>query len=326
MSARYSNRVGLNKVRCFVASLSLKEPILKLSQSPQMKGFVTTNRLGRVVARRFVAGETVEDAVKASREMNQQGLHVSLDHLGENTSNVDEANHATGEALEILDVIAREKLDANISVKLTSMGQDIDYDLCYQNILRVVRKAKAQDDTFVRLDMEGSAYTQRTLDLFCNLWEEGHHNVGVVLQSYLYRTEKDVEAMIKLGARVRLCKGAYLEPAEVAYQEKAEVDRNYLRCMERLMSEGNYPGLATHDEKIIEHAINYATRNKITADKFEFQMLYGVRRDLQKRLVHQGYNVRAYIPYGSEWYPYLMRRMAERPANLFFIASQFWKG
>lgn len=309
-----------------MASLSLKEPILKLSQSPQMKGFVTTNRLGRVVARRFVAGETVEDAVKATREMNRLGLHVSLDHLGENTSNVEEADHATGQALEILEVIHREKLDANISVKLTSMGQDINYDLCYKNICQVVEQAGALNIDLVRLDMEGSAYTQRTLDLFRNLWNEGHHNVGVVLQSYLYRTEKDVEEMIKLGARVRLCKGAYLEPAEVAYQEKAEVDRNYLRCMERLMREGNYPGLATHDEKIIEHAVNYATRNKITADKFEFQMLYGVRRDLQKRLVHQGYNVRAYIPYGSQWYPYLMRRMAERPANLFFIASQFWKG
>jgi proline dehydrogenase len=309
-----------------VASLSLKEPILKLSQSSQMKGFVTTNRLGRVVARRFVAGETVEDAVKATQEMNRQGLHVSLDHLGENTSNIEEANLATRQALEILEVIHREKLDANISVKLTSMGQDIDYDLCYKNICQVVEQAEALNIDLVRLDMEGSAYTQRTLDLFRNLWNEGHHNVGVVLQSYLYRTEKDVEEMIKLGARVRLCKGAYLEPAEVAYQEKAEVDRNYLRCMERLMREGNYPGLATHDEKIIEQAINYATRNKITADKFEFQMLYGVRRDLQKRLVHQGYNVRAYIPYGSQWYPYLMRRMAERPANLFFIASQFWKG
>ncbi len=291
-----------------------------------MRGFVTTNRLGRVVARRFVAGETVEDAVKATQEMNRQGLHVSLDHLGENTSNVEEADLATGQALEILEVIHREKLDANISVKLTSMGQDIDYDLCYKNICRVVEQAEALDIGLVRLDMEGSAYTQRTLDLFRNLWNDGHHNVGVVLQSYLYRTEKDVEEMIKLGTRVRLCKGAYLEPAEVAYQEKAEVDRNYLRCMERLLSEGNYPGLATHDEKIIEQAINYATRNKITADKFEFQMLYGVRRDLQKRLVHQGYNVRAYIPYGSQWYPYLMRRMAERPANLFFIASQFWKG
>ena len=291
-----------------------------------MKGFVTHNPLGRVVARRFVAGESVEDAVQSVREMNKLGIHASLDHLGENTSNVEEANRATEQALEILDVIKNEQVDANISVKLTSMGQDIDYDLCYKNICQVVQKAQDYDNIFVRLDMEGSDYTQKTLDLFRNLWNDGHKNVGVVLQSYLYRTEKDVEDLIKLGARVRLCKGAYLEPAEVAYQEKAEVDRNYVRCMERLMSEGNYPGLATHDEKIIEHAITYANRNRITADRFEFQMLYGVRRDLQKKLANQGYNVRAYIPYGSEWYPYLMRRMAERPANLFFIASQFWKG
>ena len=291
-----------------------------------MKGFVTHNPLGRVVARRFVAGETVDDAVKTVREMNRLGIHVSLDHLGENTTNVEEANKATAQALEILEVINREKLDANISVKLTSMGQDIDYDLCYQNISRVVQKAHEYNKTFVRLDMEGSDYTQKTLDLFRNLWDNGQHNVGVVLQSYLYRTEKDVEDMIKLGVRVRLCKGAYLEPAEVAYQEKAEVDRNYVRCMERLLSEGNYPGLATHDEKIIEQALAYVTRNRITADRFEFQMLYGVRRDLQKKLANQGYNVRTYIPYGSEWYPYLMRRMAERPANLFFIASQFVKG
>ncbi|MBN9388231.1 MAG: proline dehydrogenase family protein [Chloroflexi bacterium] len=291
-----------------------------------MKGFVTHNPLGRVVARRFVAGETVDDAVKTVREMNKLGIHVSLDHLGENTTNVEDANKATGQALGILDVIKKENLDANISVKLTSMGQDIGYDLCYQNISKVVQKAQDYGDIFVRLDMEGSDYTQKTLDLFRNLWDNGHHNVGVVLQSYLYRTEKDVEDMIKLGVRVRLCKGAYLEPAEVAYQEKAEVDRNYIRCMERLLSEGKYPGLATHDERIIEHAISYTIRNRITADRFEFQMLHGVRRDLQKKLANQGYNVRAYIPYGSEWYPYLMRRMAERPANLFFIASQFWKG
>mgnify|MGYP001041610262 CR=1 FL=1 len=309
-----------------MASLGLKEPILKLSQSSQMKGFVTHNPLGRVVARRFVAGETVDDAVKTVREMNKLGIHVSLDHLGENTTNVEDANKATGQALGILDVIKKENLDANISVKLTSMGQDIGYDLCYQNISKVVQKAQDYGDIFVRLDMEGSDYTQKTLDLFRNLWDNGHHNVGVVLQSYLYRTEKDVEDMIKLGVRVRLCKGAYLEPAEVAYQEKAEVDRNYIRCMERLLSEGKYPGLATHDERIIEHAISYTIRNRITADRFEFQMLHGVRRDLQKKLANQGYNVRAYIPYGSEWYPYLMRRMAERPANLFFIASQFWKG
>lgn len=309
-----------------MAIVNLKEPILKLSQSPQMKGFVTRNQFGRKVAQRFVAGETVEDAVKASREMNQLGIHVSLDHLGENTTNVDEAKKATDAALEILAAIGKEKLDANISVKLTSMGQDIDHDLCLDNICRVVKQAHEQGNIFIRLDMEGSAYTQSTLDLFRELWDDGHQNVGIVLQSYLYRTEQDVEDAIKRQVRVRLCKGAYLEPATVAYQEKAQVDRNYVRCMERLMSAGNYPGLATHDEAIINHAIDYARQNKIGPERFEFQMLYGVRRDLQKKLVGQGYNVRAYIPYGSEWYPYLMRRMAERPANLFFITSQLWKG
>ncbi len=306
--------------------VSLKEPILKLSQSNKMKGFVSDNRVGRKLARRFVAGETVEDAVNASREMNQFGIHASLDHLGENTTTIEEAQRTTKAALDMIAAIEREKLDANISVKLTSLGQDIDHDLCLENIGKVVEQADRQGEMFVRLDMEGSAYTQRTLDMFRELWNAGHHNVGVVLQSYLYRTEKDVEDAIKLGARVRLCKGAYLEPATVAHQEKAQVDQNYVRCMERLMSEGHYPGLATHDEKIINHAIEYARQNRVGAERFEFQMLYGIRRDLQKKLVGQGYNVRAYIPYGSQWYPYLMRRMAERPANLFFIASQFWKG
>ena len=309
-----------------MAGVSLKEPILKLSQSQKMRGFVTKNRLGRTMARRFVAGETVQDALNATREMNGLGIHVSLDHLGENTSSAEEANQATQAALNMLDAIQQEKLDANISVKLTSMGQDVDHDLCLKNACKVVQQAQEQGGIFVRLDMEGSAYTQRTLDLFKELWDDGHRNVGVVLQSYLLRTEADVADTIERGVRVRLCKGAYLEPASVAYQEKAQVDQNYVRCMERLMSKGNYPGLATHDEKIINHAVEYARQQGIGPERFEFQMLYGVRRDLQKKLVGQGYNVRAYIPYGSQWYPYLMRRMAERPANLFFIASQFWKG
>lgn len=291
-----------------------------------MKGFVTKNGLGRKLARRFVAGETVEDAIAATKEMNRLGLHVSLDNLGENTSNVEEARQATQVALDSLAAIEREKVDANISVKLTSMGQDIDDGLCLANICKVVQQAQAQGGIFIRLDMEGSAYTQRTLDMFRKVWDDGHRNIGVVLQSYLHRTEKDVEDAIALGARVRLCKGAYLEPASVAYQEKAEVDQNYVRCMQRLMSDGNYPGLATHDEAIINGAIEYAKQHNIGPERFEFQMLYGIRRDLQKKLVGQGFNVRAYMPYGSEWYPYLMRRMAERPANLFFIASQFWKG
>lgn len=308
-----------------MALVSFKQPILKLSQSRQMKRFVTKNQIGRKMARRFVAGETVQDALTATREMNKYGIKVSLDHLGENTHTVEEANAATQAALESLDVISREKVDANISVKLTSMGQDIDHDLCLQNISRVVKHGAELGNIFVRLDMESSEYTQRTIDLHRELWDAGLQNVGLVLQSYLYRTEKDVEYAIENKIRVRLCKGAYLEPAEVAFQDKAEVDQSYIRCMERLLSEGNYPGLATHDEAIIDHAIAYTKEHNIGTERFEFQMLYGIRRDLQRKLVGLGYNVRAYIPYGSEWYPYLMRRMAERPANLIFITSNFWK-
>jgi proline dehydrogenase len=304
----------------------LKEPILKLSRSHGMRSFVSTNRLGRSMAHRFVAGESLEDAIPSTRELNQQGIHVSLDHLGENTANPAAADHSTQQYLSLLDRIATEKLDANISIKLTALGLDIDPELCLQNVTKVLERAASYDQTFVRLDMEGSDYTQRTLDMFQNLWEASHRNVGVVLQSYLYRTADDIEQMISQKARVRLCKGAYLEPAQVAFPEKEKTDENYVKCMERLLSEGNYPGIATHDEKIINHALQYSAANKISADRFEFQMLYGVRRDLQKKLVEQGYNVRAYVPYGVEWYPYLMRRMAERPANLMFMMSQFWKG
>lgn len=246
--------------------------------------------------------------------------------LGESVTDAAQATAVADEYTHLLDAIAAAKVDANVSVKLTSLGQDIDEDLMLRNITGVLEHAQAHNDTFVRLDMEGSAYTQRTLDTFKKLWQNGHRNTGVVLQSYLYRTKNDVEEMIAANVRVRLCKGAYLEPPSVAYPEKAEVDANYIRCMERLMCDGNYPGLATHDEKIINHAVRFARQNSISPERFEFQMLYGVRRDLQTKLVADGWNVRAYVPYGSEWYPYLMRRMAERPANLFFIASQFWKG
>lgn len=304
----------------------LKEPILKLSRSHGVRSFVSHNRLGRSMARRFVAGESLDDAIKATRELNKTGIHVSLDHLGENTASPAEASQATQQYLNLLERIANEKLDANISIKLTAMGLDINEDMCLENVGRVLARAKDNTDTFVRLDMEGSAYTQRTLEMFQKLWDSGQRNVGVVLQSYLYRTEADVESMIKQGVRVRLCKGAYLEPPEVAFPEKEDTDKNYIKCMERLLSEGNYPGIATHDEKIIDHALKYVAENKIGPERFEFQMLYGVRRDLQRKLVEQGFNMRAYVPYGSEWYPYLMRRMAERPANLIFIVSQLWKG
>ncbi len=304
----------------------LKEPILKLSQSAKMKNFVTHNKIGRSAARRFVAGETLADAMTATRELNKQNTHVSLDHLGENVYSEAEANHTTEHYLELLDLIASEKVDANVSVKLTAMGLDVDRRLCLDNISRVLERGQANGNIFVRLDMEGSDYTQRTIEICGELWDKGFRNVGTVLQSYLYRTPDDVKLMIELGARVRLCKGAYLEPIEVAFPEKADTDRNYIKCMEMLLDKGNYPGLATHDEKIIKHALEYVKANKIGPERFEFQMLYGVRRDLQRKLIAEGYNVRAYVPYGSEWYPYLMRRMAERPANLLFMMSNYWKG
>ncbi len=304
----------------------LKEPILKLSRSNGMRSFVSRNRLGRTMARRFVAGETLDDAIVATQELNKSGIHVSLDHLGENTSNPAEAEHATQQYLSLLDRIAQEKLDANISIKLTAMGLDIDPQLCRENVCKVLERAKSYNDTFVRLDMEGSDYTERTLEMFQSLWDEGFRNIGVVLQSYLYRTWDDVAKMIGQETRVRLCKGAYLEPDTVAFADKEKVDTSYIKCMEALLEKGNYPGIATHDQQIIDHALKFVADHKITPERFEFQMLYGVRRDLQKKLVEQGFNVRAYVPYGAEWYPYLMRRMAERPANLIFIMSQFWKG
>jgi proline dehydrogenase len=304
----------------------LKEPILKLSQSNQMRSFVTHNAIGRAAARRFVAGETLEDALAAAKELNKAKIHVSLDYLGENTNSEAEAEASTLATIASIDAVADRNLDANISIKLTAMGLDVDRRLGLANTCRILERARARGNIFVRLDMESSEYTQRTIDLFSELWNEGFRNTGVVLQSYLYRTEQDVRDMIKLGARVRLCKGAYLEPAAVAFPEKADTDKNYIKCMELLLLEGNYPGLATHDEKIISHALEFVKENKISLDRFEFQMLYGVRRDLQRKLVEDGYNVRAYVPFGSQWYPYLMRRMAERPANLLFIAGQFLRG
>jgi proline dehydrogenase len=304
----------------------LKEPILKLSQSAKMKRFVTQNRIGRSAARRFVAGETLQDAINAARELNKLNIHVSLDYLGENVFTEAEAKQTTDLYLEIIDLIAKDKVDSNISVKLTALGLDIDPTICLGNIEKVLGYARERGNIFVRLDMEASAYTQRTLDIFNTLWDKGYRNTGVVLQSYLYRTEKDIQNAIDLGARVRLCKGAYLEPSEVAFPEKSDTDMNYVKCMEMLLEKGNYPGLATHDEKIINHALEYVKSHNIKPEQFEFQMLYGIRRDLQKKLVGLGYNVRAYVPYGSQWYPYLMRRMAERPANLFFIISNYWRG
>lgn len=303
----------------------IRNALLYLSNQPRVFKFVKTNRLAKGFASRFVAGETMDTAVPAVRELNRRGITASLDLLGESVHNEAEARAAGAEYLKILDRIAREKLDSTVSVKLTAMGLDVSEELCVSIMHDVLERARKYE-TFVRLDMEASGYTQKTLELFENrLYPEFRGTVGVVLQSYLYRTQEDVERMNTLGARVRICKGAYKEPAAVAFPEKKDVDINYLKCMKELMLDGNYPGIATHDEAIIEAAKGYARENHIKPEQFEFQMLYGVRRDLQEKIVKEGWRMRCYVPFGTQWYPYLMRRLAERPANVAFMTGNIIK-
>lgn len=283
--------------------------------------FVKDNTIARKFARRFVAGETVDDALAAIRSLNAGGISATLDLLGESVTSAPEAAATAATYETLLDRIASDGLDANVSVKLTALGQDISDAVCLENVTRVLERAKRYG-SFVRLDMEGTAYTQRTLDMFeQHLFPAFPENVGIVLQSYLRRTESDVERAVAIQCRVRLCKGAYREPPTLAYPDKSEVDRNYVRCMKHLMSEGKYPGIATHDPALIAAAKRYATDAGISTDRFEFQMLYGVRRDLQDAIVREGFRMRVYVPFGEQWYPYLMRRLAERPANVWFMAG-----
>lgn len=303
----------------------LRQTFLTLSNSKELQDIALSNGLARRFALRFVAGETLDQAVKAIRALNSNGIKATFDHLGENVNSAAEAKASADAYIDVLNKIASTKIDSNVSLKLTQMGLDVDEDLCFDNVARIC--ARAQElDTFVRLDMESTAYTDRTLDMFRKLWHKsGYRNVGVVLQAYLYRTEEDVKEMNKLGARVRLCKGAYNEPAEVAFPKKADVDRNYAKLSTLLLREGNYPGIATHDARLIEFVKRYTAKKNIAPARFEFQMLYGVRRELQIELAQQGYNMRVYVPYGQEWYPYFMRRLAERPANMMFIAGNLLK-
>ena len=299
----------------------LRSVFLYLSNQQQIFKFVRSNRLAKRFANRFVAGETLESALAAVRALNAKGITASLDLLGESVTNENEARQTGREYLRILDRIHQEKLDGNVSLKLTAMGLDISEDLCVAVTQNVLERAQ-QYGTFVRLDMEGSAYTDRTLRIFEDrLYPSYKENVGIVLQSYLYRTMQDVQRANQLRCRVRICKGAYQEPASVAYPEKKDVDANYIKCMHALMLEGNYPGIATHDEAIIAEAKRFAKEKNISTDRYEFQMLYGVRRDLQEQLVREGYRMRVYVPFGTQWYPYLMRRLAERPANIAFIGG-----
>ncbi len=297
----------------------MRQGLLWLSERQGIFNFVRRNGLARKFASRFVAGETIETGVAAARELSRRGIASSLDLLGESVTVEAEAATARDLYLAMLDHMAESGVEVNVSVKLTQMGLDIGEDICLANMLRILEKAKALQG-FVRQDMEGSEYTQRTLDFFSQrIFPSYGRHCGVVIQAMLRRSEQDVSDLVAMGARVRLCKGAYLEPADVAFPDKADVDRNYVRLMQRLMRDGNYPGLATHDEAIIRQARDFARDQGIANERFEFQMLYGVRRDLQDRLRQAGYNMRVYIPFGTQWYPYLMRRLAARPANIAFL-------
>ena len=298
----------------------MRQGLLWLSERQGVFNFVRRNRLARKFASRFVAGETIDTAVAAARDLAGRGITSTLDLLGESVSAEADAIAARDQYLTLLDrMAAAPGVEVNVSVKLTQMGLDIDEELCAASLTRILDKARGVNG-FVRLDMEGSDYTQRTLDFFeRRLFERFGGQCGVVIQAMLRRSEADVARLIAMKARVRLCKGAYLEPPSVAFPDKADVDRHYVTLMERLLAGGNYPGIATHDPAIIAHARRFVRAESIGPERFEFQRLYGVRRDLQHQLVRDGHRMRVYVPFGTQWYPYLMRRLAERPANIAFI-------
>lgn len=301
----------------------LRSSLLWLSQRRSVFNFIKKNGLARKFAARFVAGETLDTAAAATREINARDISVSLDLLGESVSNRDEAAQSRDAAIEIIRRIRDEGLTANVSIKLTQMGLDIDPALAVENTRAILDAAAGM---FVRLDMEASAYVERTLRLFYDELQPTYGEaVGVVIQSMLRRSADDIEELIRRKARVRLVKGAYREPAAIAYPDKADVDAQYGAQAERLLLDGNYPAIATHDERLIAHVTSYAAEQGIKPERFEFQMLYGIRRDLQDRLRGEGWNVRVYVPFGTEWYPYLMRRLAERPANIAFIVGNVLK-
>jgi proline dehydrogenase len=303
----------------------LRSALLYLSGQQQIFRFVRNNRLAKSFANRFVAGESLDTALAAVTRLNARGITASLDLLGESVHNEVEARAAGHAYVTMLDRIHEQKARANVSVKLTAMGLDVSEDLCVAIMHEILQRARDYQ-TFVRIDMESSEYTQRTLDLFeQRLYPAYRESVGIVLQSYLYRTFADVQRANLIKARVRICKGAYKEPETVAYPDKKDVDATYVRCMHELLLKGNYPGIATHDEAIIKEAKRFAKENDIAPSRFEFQMLYGVRRDLQDKLVREGYRMRVYVPFGTQWYPYLMRRLAERPANVAFLTGSVFK-
>jgi proline dehydrogenase len=301
----------------------IRATLLKLSESKVFANWVTSNGTTRRMARRFVAGESLHEALAAARACNDAGMLTSLDYLGENVSTTADARHSRDAYLEIFERVAQEKLHANVSCKLTQLGLDLSEEFCEGLLLSLAERA-ATYENFLRVDMESSVYTQRTVELVKRV-RSVNPAIGTVVQSCLYRTETDVNDLLAYGCRIRLCKGAYKELEEVAYPRKKDVDAAYIRIMRVLLPSGFYHGIATHDPRMIAETIRCAAEHKISKDDFEFQMLYGVRTDLQRRLVKDGYRLRIYIPFGKDWFPYFMRRLAERPANLAFFLRNFFR-
>jgi len=306
----------------------LRALFLSLSESRRLRTAAESSSIGHKLSGRFVAGTQVEDALRVTQAVNQAGMTVSVDNLGESVTNPDEARHSAQLYHQMLDEIAARGLKANVSLKLTHMGLDVDEALARELVSGLVAKAAGMKPAnFVRVDMEGSAYTEHTLRFVHELHgQPGNQGcVGAVIQSYMRSAEQDVAKLLAAGIRIRLCKGAYKEPEEIAFQKKSEVDANYVKLLKILLKSGVYHGLATHDENIINLAKEFAIQENIPRDSFEFQMLYGIRRDLQRKLVKDGWGMRVYIPFGTEWYPYLMRRLAGRPANALFIAKNLFR-
>ncbi|MFY9221070.1 MAG: proline dehydrogenase family protein [Blastocatellia bacterium] len=301
-----------------------KDALLYLSKQESLKNVLTNVSLFKKITDRFVAGETIEEAAVAVKELNRLKISVTFDHLGEAIKNEAEAEAEVVEYGKILSKIDKDGLNSNVSLKPTQLGLAIDPELGLRNIKRIVEKARAYNN-FVRIDMEDTPYTTATIDMFKKLRQE-YDNVGIVIQSYLYRSKEDIQDLLKCGARIRLCKGAYDEPATVAFPKKADTDKNYVELMKILLESGIYHGIATHDPKMIKATRDFSKEKNIPKSAYEFQMLYGVRRDLQLKLAGGGYNIRVYVPYGKHWYPYFMRRLAERPANIWFIMKNFFLG
>jgi proline dehydrogenase len=303
-----------------------RDALIWLSRKEGLKDFATSFGFFKKLTTRFVAGENIDETIPFIRQINSENATASFDHLNESVGSADEAENEVVEYLNILAKIDETKIRSNVSIKLTQFGLGLDPELAYRNARRVVEEAHRRGN-FVRVDMEDSTVTQATIDIFKRLRAEfGLNDVGIVLQSYLYRTFADAQELVKLPARIRICKGAYSEPPEVAFPEKKDVDANYVKVMQLLLSSGTYHGIATHDPKMIDATIDFAMREGIGKEKYEFQMLFGVRRDLQRQLARDGFNIRIYVPYGKHWYPYFMRRLAERPANIWFVLKNLAKG